>query len=792
MPGGPAKGGPAKGGSAKGAASASAAGALPPWAYKADGWANFHAAIDPTAAAAARAAKAADGDDGDMGGMTVFQEFHTWVENKLRTHPRRQDGSAVTPAEAIAMTLQKVMTEQLQRLAAKEGNATFNDTNTARTAAAAKAGKPAPAPVTWATRLEYFENDKFLNGFIGAGRDLLGAGITSRQQLRDPRESGYTKYIQQVFNTQVGDIRHYFEGHGVGKASSQCRNALPNVLQEWYTATAATKNTDLECYICGKPMFQPKPPRTWCNTADAAKGRGQDTFPVMECEHILPMITAVAHWSLWHNVAHQNDKELMKHEYAYAHQCCNQIKSDIDPISFNKGCFRTGNTYIPNRRGIQQILKNIAEKPSYDCPSSQNDGGKPDCPQPPQRGWPKKEFKYDNSAFQIDDQADWLQLRTDAIVDRLRVLLRTINANVAELGAEETYLLFARCKIIFAISTTGRHSIDDLLRGVLLRRRLPPLPPAARRRQVVAAAAAAAQAAVVAFQAAPRRRILPTVPTPRKRRNLPLKPGLAGTGVKAPKATIITQGTIGKRKVRKGAVVGGGKGNATDYDSSDFDDDESESELFREASTDPTHEWTVDQKLDDVSTDFLLGWILNQRTENEFKERLYESFSDLLVYADEAVAKSDQAGESRLAAEGAGEAVAKSEHATSDIMETPFPLSSSKRTQAALPENIEATTAVKFSPTTSETFAVESTRGGSRRLVLGKAKLNRTIGKASRVAQKRVGRGDLLRGRIFSEVKRKRTKKRKGKKILTRKKNTRKKRKTIRKKKNKRGTNKRK
>ena len=132
-------------------------------------------------------------------------------------------------------------------------------------------------------------------------------------------------------------------------------------------------------------------------------------------------------------------------------------------------------------------------------------------------------------------------------------------------------------------------------------------------------------------------------------------------------------------------------------------------------------------------------------------------------------------------------------------------ITESRKFCAALPENIEDTaksgdTTAKvgdqFNPITAETLPLHATKrkkifgGGSRRLVLGNAKLNRTISKASRAAQKRVGRGDLLRGRIFSKVKGKKTKKRKGKKILTRKKNTRKKRKTIREKKNKRRTNK--
>jgi len=756
---------------------------IPPWFFRTPGWGKPKH-------------KDAEGEE-------LYREFSDWVGDKLVTINEERRGAGeepITQETAVAMCVQKTMIDRLTEIqeeiqdadaaaAAAYAAGVRSDSGGGGAAGGAAAGGtsvPSPLPTTaehLAKRLAYFKGADFISGFSGATR-LLGKGIVSRQGKPHPLDSSYSTYIQAVFNTSVKNIRNYFEGSGVGDAAIQCRGALgKEAIQKWRNArTPPTLATDPEmiCYLCGEPMFNiANTGRKWCNLTppfypNGKKRLGKDHFPVMECEHILPMITAVAHWSLWNKDADEGDKEYMKEEYAYAHNCCNQIKKDIDLISFNNSCLRDGKTYEPNEKGIDRILSNIEKSSSYDCPNAKNNGARR-CPDPTTgRAWPNPiSFNYNNSAFQIHNGGkggSWKGKRKKSIIKRLKKLLKTINANVNGSTNLETYLLFVRCKIIFAISPSGANNIDDLLLGLR-----PPSKPKLTKEEIrerdrlqeekEKAVLRAAEIALRAKQTADRQARISI----RQRQS--------------------AQQHIRRIKGAAAGKKGGGKGKATDYDSSDFDDDES----------DPAHEWTVDPKLDDVPADFLLGWIINQRTEPEFKKRLYESFSDLLEGAGEAVPQSEHAGERVRAAEGAGEAVPQSEHATSDIMETPIPLSSSKRTQAALPENIEDTaksgdTTAKvgdqFNPITAETLPLHATKGGSRRLVLGNAKLNRTISKASRAAQKRVGRGGLLRGRIFSKVKGKKTKKRKGKKILTRKKNIRKKRKTIREKKNKRRTNK--
>ena len=70
----------------------------------------------------------------------------------------------------------------------------------------------------------------------------------------------------------------------------------------------------LNCYICGRKI-----------TNENER---------MECEHILPIVTALSHWWL---VKFSNKKfkdDIISLEYYWSHRCCNQIKSNIDWIVY--------------------------------------------------------------------------------------------------------------------------------------------------------------------------------------------------------------------------------------------------------------------------------------------------------------------------------------------------------------------------------------------------------------------------------------------------------------------------
>ena len=111
-------------------------------------------------------------------------------------------------------------------------------------------------------------------------------------------------------------------------AQTQCANAIGNLNQQ----------QDPKCYICGFPIIQGE--------------------PTAECEHILPVYKAAMYLTLYNDhykkimeKGNDNFKSLtpeekkifteISMEYAWAHKCCNQKKSDND---FIKYVFKRGET----------------------------------------------------------------------------------------------------------------------------------------------------------------------------------------------------------------------------------------------------------------------------------------------------------------------------------------------------------------------------------------------------------------------------------------------------------------
>ena len=57
--------------------------------------------------------------------------------------------------------------------------------------------------------------------------------------------------------------------------------------------------------------------------------------PTMECEHILPIITALSHIWLVQRPIDANAARALEVEYGWSHECCNQIKSSYDFVKYN-------------------------------------------------------------------------------------------------------------------------------------------------------------------------------------------------------------------------------------------------------------------------------------------------------------------------------------------------------------------------------------------------------------------------------------------------------------------------
>jgi hypothetical protein len=99
---------------------------------------------------------------------------------------------------------------------------------------------------------------------------------------------------------EMDNARDWWEHTG---AQGQCNSAIGNY------------SPKMECYICGLEL-------------------GVDTF-TPECEHILPVFHANLFLSLYNPKQKKaNDREL-KMEYAWAHKCCNQVKSDTGFTVYN-------------------------------------------------------------------------------------------------------------------------------------------------------------------------------------------------------------------------------------------------------------------------------------------------------------------------------------------------------------------------------------------------------------------------------------------------------------------------
>jgi hypothetical protein len=139
---------------------------------------------------------------------------------------------------------------------------------------------------------------------------------------------------------EKGSWRDLYEHIG---ASQQCKAAI-NKLNEVFSW-----NT---CYICGLDILDNGGPHS-----------------TRECEHILPAFTALGYKGLIQssklNETYSNETlEFFRYEYANAHRCCNQIKSDDKWIKYDRN---TG-SYVIDENMLGTTLTNILSSRAYDCP----------------------------------------------------------------------------------------------------------------------------------------------------------------------------------------------------------------------------------------------------------------------------------------------------------------------------------------------------------------------------------------------------------------------------------------
>ena len=158
----------------------------------------------------------------------------------------------------------------------------------------------------------------------------------------------YNKFFANNLNVRnlgVSSWRDLFEHLG---ASTQCSVAQKNINEviSWNT-----------CYICGTEIIDKysKPDEPW-------------KHHTRECEHILPAFTSLGYKGLIQSSKMPEDTDdtlldYFRYEYANAHKCCNQIKTDDKWIKYD----RTQKTYVIDENALRSTLANILSSPQYDC-----------------------------------------------------------------------------------------------------------------------------------------------------------------------------------------------------------------------------------------------------------------------------------------------------------------------------------------------------------------------------------------------------------------------------------------
>ena len=178
------------------------------------------------------------------------------------------------------------------------------------------------------------------------------------------------------------------------------------------------------------PQLQNNQPPTTCylcNRSILPKGvNGQKT---MECEHILPVSSALSHWWLIKSNSDQplNDAELseLAYEYGWSHRCCNQIKTNSEFIIYDSRLDK----YVFNRDLVKTMLDDIKTSTSYDCSVANNKGD-----------------------FDLDTQLINIQRTIQPLLDK-------VNQNLNATESHDMYELICKFKIISSMSEESFGSV---------------------------------------------------------------------------------------------------------------------------------------------------------------------------------------------------------------------------------------------------------------------------------------------------------------------------------------------
>ena len=170
----------------------------------------------------------------------------------------------------------------------------------------------------------------------------------------------------------------------------------------------------------------------------------------MECEHVLPLLSTISNFGIVTKDIEQYTTEEILHlqnEYEWSHRCCNQIKSNVDMVSFLS--FKNYRVKV-NINGIRGILTTINLKGDSGPAALNNDTKNTtgDCLQL------KFNARGDKIIKDVEDQAA-------RIAKRLEFLVIHINRNIESIGAAvvpgdsiesaKLYEMYGKFKVILAL-----------------------------------------------------------------------------------------------------------------------------------------------------------------------------------------------------------------------------------------------------------------------------------------------------------------------------------------------------
>ena len=255
------------------------------------------------------------------------------------------------------------------------------------------------APEKIDQRLSYFKSEVFIDNFLSK---LPVRDATKLSVLK----TSYTEWFNKLFNVLYSDWRD--EQLTKVDNQSQCRRGMG--IAPGTVIADLQEIGNITCYLCGNLILP----------------RATEQLP-MECEHILPVLSALSHlWLIKAPVDRytQEQLQILRLEYDWSHRCCNQIKSNYEFIKYDN----TRYEYAINIPVITSVMSEIASSDKYDC----------------------------TKIRPID-----IPKQIISIGQRIKPLIEHINSILEQFDDESEYILLTKYKVLSALSS------DDFLKALL-------------------------------------------------------------------------------------------------------------------------------------------------------------------------------------------------------------------------------------------------------------------------------------------------------------------------------------